>query len=848
MTPWRPPTLWKYTARQMQRRPGRTLLTLLGIVIGVAATVAISVAVQATRRAHRDMFETVCGRASLEVVAEGLGGFDESLAERLQVVPGVKAAVGVIQTPMALVGRSGPVPVLALGIDPARDQAARDYQLRTGRSLADEDGILLEVGFAQAGGFGSLGQAVRLLTPTGFASLPVVGLLEPRGAATFNGGAVIFLRRARAQQLFALPRQINSLQLVLEEDAQPLRVEREVHKHLPAGLTVQTPSARGEFGRQGMIATEQGLAVLSVSSLVAGAFVILNAFLMNLGERRQQLAILRALGATRTQVTRLLLREAVLLGSAGTVLGIGAGWALSVALRQVMAQFLNVTLPDLHRTREPFLLALLLGPGMALAATYLPAHRAGRRAPLEDLLDKPAATSEEVRRWPGYVGLGFVAVVALFMVGIVSNWLAPAVALPLLAPAMALFLVGCVLVLPLILTPSMRLAAVLLKSLLGQEGSLAIRQLTRHRTRTTLTAGVLLVAVVFAIGFGQSFRNNLRHIHDWWERVATIDFYIRGAWPDMSVHIKTAALPEALAEEIGVLDGVEQVGKFSFVTARAGGRPVVILAFTVSADRPPSLALAEGEPLAVQRGLLQGEVVLGTALAQRLGLRVGDEVTLQTRHGPQALRIAGTASEYTGGGMALYMDWDAAKRSFDLGGVHTLLVTARTGAATDLAARLQAFCEERGLLFQSNADVRRFFDSQIEGFLGFVWILLALVFVVASLGIVNTLTMNVLEQTRELGILRALGMKRRQVGKLILAQALALTVISLVPGVLAGIGLAYFMNLATYPLVGQPVAFHVDGIHVGGCVVVALGIALLAASLPARRAARLQVVRALQYE
>src|SRR5262249_35988044 len=152
----------------------------------------------------------------------------------------------------------------------------------------------------------------------------------------------------------------------------------------------------------------------------------------------------------------------------------------------------------------------------------------------------------------------------------------------------------------------LRLAAALLH-LLGQEGRLAIRQLERQRTRTGLTVGVLMVAIVFVIGFGQSFRNSLRHIHDWWERVIAIDFYVRAAWPDLTTHITTAALPETLAEEIAALDGVEHVGKFNFIAARANDRPVVVLAFTVPPNRPPSLALVDGEPRAVQRGLLQGE-------------------------------------------------------------------------------------------------------------------------------------------------------------------------------------------------------------------------------------------------
>jgi putative ABC transport system permease protein len=231
-----------------------------------------------------------------------------------------------------------------------------------------------------------------------------------------------------------------------------------------------------------------------------------------------------------------------------------------------------------------------------------------------------------------------------------------------------------------------------------------------------------------------------------------------------------------------------------------------------------------------------------------LGLGAGDTITVETRSGPRKLRIAGTATEYTGGGMALYLEWEQARKLFRQQGAHAFNITARPGEARHLEGPLKAYCERHRYLFQSKADLRAMFDQQSAGFLGFLWALVALVFVVASLGIVNTLTMNVLEQTRDLGALRAIGMKRGQVRKMIVAQALALGLISLVPGVVGGIGLAYLINLSTYPLMGVPIAFRLDSSLVVGCFVVALAVTVLAALVPARRAARLRVIEALQYE
>lgn len=841
------PMLWRLSASEIRRRPGRAALTLLGIVIGVAAAVAISVTVQTSRRVHRDMFENLTGRAALEVVAEGLGGFDATWADALVDIHGIQTVVPVVQTPAAAVGKSGAVPVMCLGIDPRLDTATRDYRLRSGQLIDAADAVVLEHRFAETQGFG-VGQTMRLLTPTGVIPLPVVGLLEPSGPAAFNGGAVAVIPLATAQRIFGLSGQVNSLQLVLNDRADVDRVASAVRARLPEGLIAQPPGARGELGRDSMMSTEQGLASLSVSSLVAGAFVILNSFLMNLGERRRQLAMLRAVGATRRQVTVLLLREALVLGVTGTLVGIPVGLALAAALRGVLAELLAVTLPELRWNAEPFVVATLLGPGMALAATYFPARRAGQRSPLEDLLQKKTDRREHIRLWPAYIGVGILAAVVAFAVGIKFGWLPVHLVTHFQSSMLAAFLVACVLVVPLFQTPLTRVAAAILRPFLGAEADLAFRQLSRQRTRTALTAGVLLVAIVFAIGFGQSLMNQMRHLNDWFDQIIKAHYFIRGTWPDPTVNVTTAAISEALIPEVAAIDGVARADYVNFIPAQIGGRPAVIIACSFAIDRPLALALEQGEPEKVKQGLVNGGVVLGTALANELALNIGDVVPIANRHGIASHPIVGLVAEYTGGGMAAYLDWQLARKMFDLQGVHAILVSGRDGPTDELTTRLRGLCDRNGLLLQTNAEVHQTLGKQLRGFLGFLWVLLSLVFIVASLGVVNTLTMNVLEQTRDFGMLRAIGMRRRQVSKLVITQALGLGIISLVPGVAAGIALAYLVNLVTLPLSGHAVRFELSLWHILGCFMVALMISTAAALLPARRAARLQVVQALQYE
>jgi putative ABC transport system permease protein len=842
--------LTSYTIREVRRRPGRTILTLLGIVIGVQALVAIPLTIQTTRHIHRALFEGITGRATLEVVPFGRGGFAPGLSQRVEEVEGVAAAVPVIQSTAAIWGPSGLVPVMILGIDLERDHEARDYALRRGSLLTSEDGVLLEVGVAESLGY-DVGATVRLLAPSGTTSVEVVGLLEPRGAAAVNGGAVAILPLATAQRLYGLEGQVNSLNLVLAEEADPDEVADRVSKHLPPGLTVQTPANRAALAHEGLVNTERMLAILSVGSLVAGAFVILNSFLMNLGERRRALAILRALGATRRQVTRLLFSEAVLLSVIGTALGVPIGVGAAWVITHLMAQLSGAVAPQLHVTAGPFLLAGLLGPGVAMLATYLPARKAARRSPLAELRGRPGtrlASRERGRDWPGYVGLGMLAAFGLVYVVILTGRVPSEMFIYIMPVGMVLTLVGCALAIPMSLIPLSRLAQWLLRPILGIEASLAIRQLRRHPTRTSLVVGVLTISVILSIGYGNSILNSVRHARGMMVRVfANIDFLI---FPTAlsGTEILPVSMPEAYADRVSEMEGVRLVGMGNIFAARAQGYPVQVFARTCGPGEDPGFRFVGEDDEEIRRGLRHGEVVIGTTLGQRAGLGPGEQISITTRAGMREFTIAGLTPEYSAGGLLVLIEWDYAKQYFDLEGVRYIYVTAVPEDRVGADRRLRSFCEEHGLLMHSRAEFTATCDKMIAGAISSAWVLLALVFVVASLGITNFVTMNVLEQTREIGVLRAVAMTRRQVCKMILAQALAIGVISTLPGAALGALLGYAVSNATYATVGLPIPYVLEpGLLIGG-VVVALVVAGLASLPPARRAGRMQIIRALQYE
>jgi putative ABC transport system permease protein len=394
----------------------------------------------------------------------------------------------------------------------------------------------------------------------------------------------------------------------------------------------------------------------------------------------------------------------------------------------------------------------------------------------------------------------------------------------------------------------LRLAARVVPSVLGVEGRLAVRHLQRQRGRTGLTVGVLFAAVTACIAFGMSFLVNLRDIDRWYAGTVDADFLVRAAAPDPGMVVPPPPLPASANDDIRQLPGCEDVSRFVFLQTRADGAEALLIARDFPKTRPLPLVLDHGAVGEVRLGLSRGEAVLGRPLARRLKVGVGDEIIVPGRDGPRRLRVAGLAKEYAVGGMVLYVEWEQARAWLGSDQPQALAVAVTPGEVDEFGADLADYCAKHGLLMQRNRDFAATIDRVVVGVRWFVVGLVGLIFLVAAVGVVNTLWTNVLDQTRELGVLRALGMKRGQVQKLVLAQAATLALVSCVPGAPAGVLLAYLMNLATPGLLGHVVPFHVEGAFLAACVAGVAALAVVAALLPARRAARLLVVDALRYE
>ncbi len=835
--------LGKFTLREIHSRPGRAALTLGSIVIGVAAVVAVTLSTATTHRAYQEMYESLTGRASLEVIAEGGGVFDEEVVASLEEIPGVETVVPLIQQPSILYFGDHRVRLLVLGIDPQRDETVRDYELQQGSFFAEGRGALMEFGFAQSLGI-AVGDEIRILANRARpVTLKVMGLLSPRGAAGFNQGGVVFLPLRLTQTIFRQPRSINTASLVLANRADEKKVRADVADRLPTGLAVRTPAARTQLARQTILNAEYGLSLAYALTLVLASFMILNTFLMNVQERRPQLAVLRALGATRGQITGMLLREGLIMGITGSLLGATLGVGGAYLLTAAMAHVYSAQMPPIRLSPQPFLLAATLGPGFSLLAAYIPARLAGRVPPLEGM--RPAIVDEQAPLPRGFViaGITAFAVTGLVLVACMLQWLP----LRLAIPAGVGFMVAFIVLIPVVLRPLSRITIRILAPLLGPEGRLAQRQVVRRRTRTALTIGLLYIAVGSGIGLGTTILANVADIRDWQRQTIVGDFFIRAMFPDLATG-QAAELPESLAAQIAQVPGVGNISTVRFVDATMGDQPIVAVLHDFPAQEPLPLALKEGDPDDVRQRLAQGEVVVGTVLAKKAGVGVGDWITIDTRRGAQPLRVAGITTEYLVGGLVVHLNRNLGKRLYDVRGVDVFMVQTAPGTVDQAREGLKALCDQRGLMLHSFADLRRRLDSLMDGVVGSLWGLLGLGFVVAGFAVANTLTMNVLEQTRDIALLRVVAMTRAQVRKEILSQATIIGVIGLLTGIAGGLTGAYVINLVMAAALGSPLDFALYPRLILSVFACGMAIVLLAAWLPARRASRLNLLLALHYE
>ncbi|MBX3420931.1 MAG: ABC transporter permease [Pirellulaceae bacterium] len=833
--------LSRFSWREMCSRPLRAFLTFLSITIGVGAVAAVLLATATTRQAQREMLRTVSGKADIEIVADGAGFPYETLAA-VTKLPQVESAVaGVVRYGVIFTDDDRKARAQILGIDPRIDQTVRDYEVAEGKLPTSLRHLMLDQGFANSLAI-SVGDTVKILTKAGMRPFSVVGLVRPSGGSAVTLSGAVYMVLPAAQRTFQTGANIDQIQVVLRDKAQLPDVLKTLAAQLPVGATARSVRTQAQTTQEAMFAPRNGLLMAVAFSIVIATFIIYNTFQMSVGERRKQLGILRAVGATPSQIQWMILRESIwlsLLGAAaGCVVGLyGAGF-----LNRITEALLQVELPGIAMHIWPFVAAVGVGMLVSLLGAIIPARSAAAVQPMEAIRAIPPSNHAG---WERLIGpASFVTL----PVGLLLIWLSTrGVALGLDIVGVVLILLGCVLMIPRLLQPACGALTDWLEPWLGVSARLAHKQLLRHVGRTSLTVGVLFVALATCIGMAGNILDNVNDIRRWYTRTIIGDFFVRASLPDFASGA-AADLPAELQQQVSHLPGIASVSTMRFVTVQSGEESLLLVVRPFVGDSSDFFDLTAGTDQQVQNGLANGHVVIGSVLALRRRLQVGDALALESESGTIELPIAAITNDYIGGGLTVYMDREHAHDLLGVDGYDALIIKAQSDQRMAVQASLQQLCQQQGLILQSYADLIGMIDGMIGSVIGSLWVLLALGCSIAAMGLVNTLTMNILEQTREIGMLRVVAMTRGQVRRMIFIQAGLLGVLGLVPGGLFGVFVQYAIGLSSMVVLGHDVQFVFRPTLFLGAIGIGLALVLLASLIPAERASRLKLQAALQYE
>lgn len=831
---------WKLGWREIERHPVRALLTLASVVIAVAGVVAVGFASRTARRAFDDIYQAVAGRADLEVSTEIGDTFEDRLLDKISKLPGVEAAAPLIQRPVIMYVGKKSVQLMALAIDSKLDPAIRDIKLEAGKTLAEEPGVMLHAALAKSLGV-KVGDSVDLMTRLGNKTTHVVGLYTLHGVAAASQGVEMLMPLSAAQVLYRTMNRLGAIQIVLKPGADIAQVKAEISKLLPPGVTVQPPAARSQMAEETSLSTQQGLNMARAFSLLVSVFIIANTFLIAVTQLRKQLGIMRAIGATRRQVALLVFQQALLMGLIGTILGSVVGVVVAHYLNHAMGELYVTTLPPIKLTPAPFIWAAAIGLIISMLGAALPARKASHSSPMEAIRDTVPGANEGVAR--GLVLTGGIMVVVCS--AILAASIRGSLSMEIAVWGAVLLLIGMVLMLPIALPWLSQVASWVLRPWMWLEARLARRQLLRHRSRTTLTVGVVFIAISTGIGLANSVIDNVQNVRDWYHKTIIVDFYLRATGPSMATGL-AADMPDTIDAEVKQIPYITASDTSRFMIVKAAGKQVSLIIRGYDNDKLQMFDLVSGDPTTVRESLKKGETVIGSVLAQRTKLKVGDDITMQTRNGDEKFRIAAVVNDYQAGGLTMYLDREFARKLFDIGGVDAYLINADPAHKAEVRDALQKVADKYGLELRTSSDVQQKIDSMMSGVVAGLWGMVFILLLVAAFGVANTLMMAVLEQTREFGLLRVVAMTRGQIRKTIFAQALVIGLLALVPGVFAGVGVAYLIHLATQPVIGHPVKFETHPMLMVGGLVFGLLIVVVAAWVPAERASRLELTTALR--
>ncbi|MBZ5579078.1 MAG: ABC transporter permease [Acidobacteriia bacterium] len=842
---------WPYVRKHRLR----SMLTVAGIVLGVALLVAMRTADQSVLQAFHQTVDRIAGKAQLEI-SSGDTGIPEDVLERVQAVPEVRAAAPAIEAAVES-GLPGQGKLLILAVDMTGDRSLRDYDFDGGEEdiiddplvfLAQPDSLILTHEFADRNGLRT-GSKIDLDTMEGKKAFTVRGILKAGGMAAAFGGNLGIMDIYAAQKVFGRGRRFDRIDVGLQEGLTLEQGQAALRRALGTGLTIEPPSGRGRQFDALLSVYSLAVNVSSLFALLIGMFIIYNSFAIAVTQRRPEIGILRALGATRAQIRWLFLTESAMAGLVGSALGIAAGLAFARSLTGITGQLLenvfgvaqNANTVEIHSW---FLLwAGALGIATSTIAGFVPARNAALVEPVQALQKGKyqvlGAGENRVRRW---AALGAIAGALLCLA---------------LSGYRPLFYAGYVLVLlaGLLLAPTLSLALarmlrVPLRWLRPVEGALAADSLIQAPRRTSATVAALMLSLALVTGTGGVARASFQSIREWMASAFNPDLFVTAS---ETIAEREFRFPAAVGKELEQVPGVDEIQPVRIARIQYRGGPVMIVAVDLAklGNRVhPMVAAGDAKTMYPVAGQGKGLIVTEN-LAGLQKIRLGETLELNTPGGPLRLPVVGIIRDYSNQLGTLFVERKTYISNFQDDSVDLFRVYLKPGTTAEQARReiIDRVGRGRRLFVLMNQEVREYVIRLSDQWFGMSYLQVFVAVMVAILGIVNTLTVSIADRRRELGVLRAVGGLRAQIRGTIWMEATAIGLIGLILGAAIGaITLYYELQVIQQDLTGMPLRYEFPLGLTAILVPVILGAAFAAAVLPAENAVRGSLVAALEYE
>lgn len=857
--------MWRAAWRSLVARKRRLFASTFAIVIGVAFVVGTLVFSDTLNSSFTSVFNNSVG--DVVVRASGTDSGDDNadsprqkieaaLVDDLADVPGAARADGritdftafVIDKDGKLYGGQGPPTISVNVTDAPAAGGVRGLAITEGRVPRSNKEVALDRVTAERAGL-ILGQRIDLVIAAQRALVPatLVGLADFPDGGSGSGASYVLWNTDAAQLIFDEGRdRFDQVWVTAREGVTQAELRDQVAPLLPSGFEAVTGDAAAEESASQLLDAISFLTLFLLAfagiSLVVGSFLIVNTFAMLVAQRSRELALLRAIGASRRQVTRSVLFEAFLVGLIGSTVGVAGGVALAFGIRALFARF-GLDLGDTPLIYEPrtFIAGYLVGLLVTMAAAWFPARRSAKIPPVAAMRDDVALPTASIwRRFAAGVVLLGVAGWLMWRavqgdVGVPAYWASGGILVAIIA---------MVLVAPVVSRPFLVVVRALY-SAGGSVGRLAGENSLRSPRRTAATAAALMIGLALVTTMaiaGASAR-------------ASVDETVADTFLGDLIVGSQVRQPFSgqIAREAARIEGVDSVTRIRYRRANLVGEEAERA--RAAQDRPTVglMGVDEATISSVLRlSLLEGDLADfrdGTVMiepddVEEHGWAVGDDITLRMPEGPQRLRVVGilddspvlfqpvvTMSTLERGG------YDAQDNSLYIalrGDADTFAVQRQLTESVKDLPTVTVFNQQ-----QFAADQR----AQIDRLVLMIYALLGLALVVAVLGVVNTLGLSVSERTREIGLLRAVGITRAQLRRMIALESVAISVL----GALLGVGLGIVSGLVLMQ-VAREEGLEVTAVPVptlAGFVAAATIIGVLAAVLPARRAARLDVLKAI---